>query len=117
MTERQLSFAERRDWLRLSLSENVGPASFRHLMARYGAPAAALAALPELSRKGGLSRPLRIYPREAAEADMERASDHGARFVVPGEPGYSDILRHIDASPPFLCIKGDSALTSRPAVG
>lgn len=116
MTASQLSFAERRDWLRLSLSENVGPATFRQLLARYLTPEAALAALPALSLKGGLSRPLRIYPKDAAEAELERAAEHGARFVVPGEAGYPELLRHIDGAPPILCIKGDDALAERPAV-
>ncbi len=116
MTARELSFAERRDWLRLSLSENVGPATFKQLLARYGTPEAALAALPALSLKGGLSRPLRIYSKDAAEADLERAAGHGASFVTPGETGYPDLLTHIDASPPMLCIKGVHAMAERPAV-
>ena len=66
-----LDNAQRRDWIRLSQSENVGPATFRQLIAKYGSAADALEALPELSTKGGLSRPLRIYAREAAEADLK----------------------------------------------
>ena len=66
--ERDLSPRERRDWLRLSLSENVGPATFKSLIARYGDAAAALAALPELSRKGGLSRPLRTLWRNGCRS-------------------------------------------------
>ncbi|MGQ0484789.1 MAG: DNA-processing protein DprA [Hyphomicrobiales bacterium] len=111
-----LSHEQRRDWLRLGKSENVGPATFRQLIARYGAPEAAIAALPELSRKGGLSRSLRVYGRDEAEADLERAAQYGARFVVPGEAGYPPLLRHIDGAPPFLCIKGEALLADKPAV-
>jgi DNA processing protein len=53
-----LSDRERRDWLRLSRSENVGPASFRVLMQRYGSAGKALevrrasrSARPSLSRR------------------------------------------------------------------
>ena len=112
----QLSHEQRRDWLRLAKSENVGPATFRQLIARYGAAEAAIAALPELSRQGGLARSLRVYGLDEADADLERAARYGARFVVPGEAGYPPPLRHIDGAPPFLCIKGDAAFAEKPAV-
>lgn len=114
--ERDLSPRERRDWLRLSLSENVGPATFKSLVARYGNPAAAIAALPDLSRKGGLSRPLRLYGEMDAEADLERAEEIGARAVVPGELDYPALLRHIDAVPPVLWIKGKAQFANAPAI-
>lgn len=111
-----LSHAQRRDWLRLAKSENVGPATFKQLLARYDSAEAAIAALPELSRKGGLARRLRVYGLDEADADIERAAQCGARFVVPGEAGYPPLLRYTDGAPPFLCIKGDAALAEKPAV-
>ena len=106
-----LDHKQRRDWIRLSQSENVGPATFRQLIARYGSAADAIEALPVLSTKGGLSRPLRIYSSEAAEADLERAFELGASFVVAGEPGYPPLLYHIANAPPLLCVKGNLALS------
>lgn len=111
-----LSNAERRDWLRLSRSENVGPASFRLLVERFGSAAQALAALPELSRRGGLNRSIRIYARDEAERDLERAEELGARFVGLNEPDYPPLLRHIDQAPPLICLKGTTDLFARPAV-
>jgi len=116
MARDQLDDKERRDWLRLIKSEHVGPATFRHLLARYGNAAAALAALPELSTRGGLSRPVRIYPAEAAEADIERAADLGARFIALVEPDYPPLLRHIDAAPALICVLGDAAFLQRAMV-
>ena len=113
---RDLSHAERRDWLRLSLSENVGPVTFRSLITRYGNAADAIAALPELSRKGGLSRPLRLYGEGNAEADLDHAESLGIKAVVPGEEHYPELLRHIDAAPPVLWIKGNSAHAQTQAV-
>ncbi|HEY5299708.1 MAG TPA: DNA-protecting protein DprA, partial [Acetobacteraceae bacterium] len=40
------------DHLRLARAEGVGPVTFRRLLARYGTPARALEALPDLSRVG-----------------------------------------------------------------
>jgi DNA processing protein len=111
-----LSNAERRDWLRLSRSENVGPASFRLLMARFGSAGAALDALPDLSRRGGLNRSIRVYGREEAERDLERADELGARFVGRNEPEYPPLLRHIEQAPPLICLKGRADLFAMPAV-
>ena len=113
---RLLDHQQRRDWIRLCQSEHVGPVAFRQLIAKYGGAANALAALPELSRKGGLSRPLRIYPIEQAEADMERAAQLGASFVVAGEPGYPALLHQIPGAPPLICVKGNLALSELTAV-
>jgi DNA processing protein len=112
----RLSNAERRDWLRLSRSENVGPASFRLLLDRFGSAGEALEALPGLSRRGGLNRSIRIYSRDEAERDLERTNELGARFVALDEPEYPPLLRHIDQAPPLICLKGRAELFAMPAV-
>lgn len=117
MTLRTLSHDQRRDWLRLSQSENIGPLTFHKLILRYGEAGEAIAALPELSRKGGLARPLRVCGRDAAEQDLENAAAIGARFVAWCEPDYPALLRTIDSAPPLLCMKGDADLGQRTAIG
>ena len=111
-----LDHNQRRDWIRLSQSENVGPATFRQLIGRYGSAAGALEALPELSVKGGLRRVLRVFPIDDAEAIMERAEELGASFVVAGEMGYPPLLHHIPGAPALVCVKGNLALAELQAV-
>ncbi len=111
-----LSDGQRRDWLRLIQSENVGPATFRKLLNRYGGAGAALQALPELSRRGGLRRPIRIYSEDAADRDLENAARIQARFVALGEPDYPPLLKHIDTAPPLICVKGILPAADRPCV-
>jgi DNA processing protein len=111
-----LTRQQRIDWIRLSQSENVGPQTFRSLITRFGGASAALAALPELSRSGGLKRPLRLLPSTEAEALLERAETLGASFVVAGEAGYPPLLHQIDGAPPLLCVMGDAALAALDSV-
>jgi DNA processing protein len=107
---------QRRDWLRLSLSENVGALAFHQLIRRYGNARNALRALPELAGRGGLKRPFRICTPEEADSYMHRIDALGARLVGVDEEEYPPLLRHIDSAPPLLCLKGDFACLRRPIV-
>lgn len=111
-----LSDEERRDWLRLSKSENVGPSTFKTLLKRFRTAGEALRALPDLTRKGGLSRAPRIYGKDAAERDMANAAAIGARFIAMGEPDYPPLLREADTAPPLICAKGDLTLLGKSGV-
>lgn len=110
------SFKERRDWLRLSRSENVGPQTFQVLLERYGDATTALEALPELSAKGGIRRTIKIYSAERAEADIEHADALDARFITWLDPEYPALLREIADPPPIICIKGTPDVLQRPMV-
>ena len=109
-----LSDAQRLDWLRLFRSDNVGPRTFRMLLNHYGDARAALAALPDLARRGGAQRSPRICSREDAEREMEAAHDLGVRFVALGEPDYPTRLKEIDDAPPLLAVLGEPSVFERP---
>jgi DNA processing protein len=113
ISDSTLSDAERLTRLRLLRSENVGPTTFRMLMRRFGTAQKALEALPELARKGGLTRPIKLCSEDDARADLERATEFGARFVAVGEAGYPKLLAEIDDAPPLLCVKGDLDIARR----
>lgn len=112
----RLTDRQRVDWLRLARSENVGPRTFRDLLNLYGGAAAALEALPELSRRGGL-RTIRIASREEAEREIALAARIGARFVALGESDYPDRLRRIASAPPIIAVLGRSDALRSPMVG
>ncbi len=103
---RELSDAERMDWLRLSRTENVGPITFFDLLRRFGTAAAALAALPDLARRGGGVRSIRVYSKRDAEREIEAATAAGAQLIARIEPGYPDPLAAIADPPPVLTVKG-----------
>lgn len=100
--------------LRLIRSEHVGPVTFRELINHCGGASEALAALPELSRRGGRQQPVRVCPRDKAEAELEAARAAGACPLFTIEPGYPPALAALDAPPPLLYAKGSTALLSRP---
>ncbi len=109
---RDLSFTERRDWLRLIRTQNVGPVSFRDLINRYGDAAAALDALPSLIRKKEIRPP---HP-DQVEAEMEYADRMGVRLICAIEPDYPKYLRALDPPPPVISVLGRVDLLHRPCV-
>jgi DNA processing protein len=112
-----LTDRQRIAWLRLIRSDNVGPATFRDLINHFGSAETALEALPELSRRGGSERSIRIATVADAEREIDSAYRFGARFIGIGEPDYPPALRQIDAAPPLIAVKGDLGVASLPAVG
>lgn len=112
----RLTDRQRLDWLRLSRSDNVGPKTFRELINLYGSAAAALEALPELTRRGG-GRTIRIATPAEAEREMARAQACGVHFVALGEKDYPARLRRIASAPPLLAVRGEASCLARPMVG
>jgi len=112
LTERQ-----RIAWLRLIRSDNVGPATFRDLINHFGSAETALDMLPELSRRGGSTRAIRVASLAEAEKELTFAHRFGARFVGIGEPDYPPALRQIDAAPPLLAVKGNLSVATIPSLG
>lgn len=112
----RLTDEQRLDWLRLIRSENVGPRTFRTLINHCGGARAALAALPDLARRGGASGPARICPREDAEREIEAARKLGAVFVALGEPEYPARLHGIYDAPPLIAVRGKIGALALPLV-
>jgi DNA processing protein len=113
---RPLSDGERLDWLRLIRSENVGPVTFYQLLGRFGSAADALAALPEIARRGGRSRALGIATKAEAERELQATTAAGAALVAWGESAYPPALAQIDDAPPLIAMKGDRRQTGKTAV-
>jgi DNA processing protein len=111
---RALSDAERRDWLRLARTDNVGPVAFAGLLARFGSAGRALDALPDFARRGG--RSLRPASVDQAEAELRAGENLGARLLAACEPDFPARLAAVDPPPPLLWTRGDADLLNRPAV-
>ena len=108
----ELSFSERRDWIRLIRTRTIGPVAFRDLIVRYGNAAAALDALPSLIRKKSVSIPT----LEQVEREMEYAEQMGVRLICAVEPDYPKYLKALDPPPPIISVLGDISHLHRPCI-
>lgn len=93
----------------------IGPVTYRQLIMRFGTPAAALAAVPDLARRGGGKVP---SIRSAADAEREIAAVEklGAKWLMIGQGLYPQILAELEDAPPLLTAKGDLGLLDRQAI-
>jgi DNA processing protein len=114
-TPTHLTDEQRIDWLRLIRSDNVGPRTFRSLINHFGSARTALARLPDLARRGGAARQMRICSEEDAKTEIEAGNAIGVSLVAPGEPGYPPRLALIDDAPPLLGVRGMHVL-ARPMI-
>ncbi|TYO91486.1 DNA-processing protein DprA [Oceanicella actignis] len=103
------------DVIRLARSRNVGPATFRALLARHGSARKALAALPELAGRGG-ARAYEVCPEDAAARELAAAEAVGAKLLALGAPDYPAALAQIPDPPPILWAIGRVELLARPCV-
>ena len=89
--------------------------TYHQLIARFGTPAAALAAVPDLARRGGGASP-KLCSREEAEREIAAVEKLGARYLVIGQGLYPRLLAELEDAPPLLVAKGNLALLDRMAV-
>src|SRR5262249_5393213 len=94
----------------------VGPRTFRALLKHYGGARAALAALPDLARRGGASRPPRVQLRAEAERELAARAALGVTMVGLSGSDYAQRLKMIDDAPPLLAVRGNRAALSAPMV-
>lgn len=110
----QLTDAQRLDWLRLIRTEGVGPRTFRGLINRFGSAAAALDALPDLTRRTG--KPTVPASKALAEREMAAAARLGVRYLAMGEPDYPKSLHATDTAPPLIALRGEVGAILKPSV-
>ncbi|HXA37770.1 MAG TPA: DNA-processing protein DprA [Phenylobacterium sp.] len=109
-----LSEAERRDWLRLARTENVGPVTFDQLIQRFGTAGRALEALPDLAKRGG--RRLTLAGDAAVDKELADGAALGARLIASCEAAFPRALAALDPPPPILWARGRVEMLDRSSV-
>jgi len=103
------------DRLRLLRTPGIGPVTFRQLIARFGAPSTALAAVPDLARRGGGNAPA-LRTVADTEREIARVQKLGGKFLAIGQGLYPRLLAELEDAPPLLIAKGNLNLLDRQAV-
>ena len=103
------------DRVRLIRTPGIGPITFRQLLLRFGSAGAALAAVPELARRGGGKAPP-IFSRSAAEREYAAVEKAGARYLFLGQGLYPQALAELENAPPLITVMGRLGLLDRPMV-
>jgi DNA processing protein len=116
MKRRSLSHAERRDWLRLARTQNVGPVTFAALIERFHSATFALEELPRLARRGGAAAGLRIPGEAEGERELDSTAKLGGRVIASIEPEFPSSLAAVDAPPPVITVLGKVDLLAREMV-
>jgi DNA processing protein len=101
--------------LRLLRSANIGPITWRQLIARFGTAEAALDALPMLAARGGGRAP-KIADAGSIRREIAAVEKLGARYLFLGDPGYPTLLAEIESAPPALILRGRLELAARTCV-
>jgi DNA processing protein len=106
---RTLARPERIAWARLARTPRIGPLTFTQLIAKYKTPAAALEALPRLSKQTPPAA-------ETIEAELDALDAMGARLIASCEPDYPPLLAQLDAPPPIIALRGDAKWLKRSTI-
>ena len=93
------------DRLRLIRTAGIGPIAFRQLLLRFGSPSEALAAIPDLARRGGGRAPS-LHTVAAAEREVAAVEALGARYLSIGQGLYPRALAELENAPPLVTVKG-----------
>ncbi|MEO1489679.1 MAG: DNA-protecting protein DprA, partial [Pseudomonadota bacterium] len=98
--------------IRLLRSPNIGPVTYRQVIARFGSAQAGIEALPDLGSRGKTPyRPARV---DRIEREIEAVRDAGARYLFHDQDGYPPLLAEIESAPPVLTCRGALELASQP---
>lgn len=100
--------------IRLLRSPNIGPVSYRQLLARFGTAAKALEALPDLGARG--KTPYRPAPKERIDREIEGVRAAGARYLFHDQPDYPGLLAELDSAPPIISCRGKLTLANQPCI-
>jgi DNA processing protein len=114
LSKSELTQAEAFARIRLLRSPNIGPVSYRQLIARFGSAGAALDALPDLASRG--RGPYRPASADSIEREVLAVRAAGARYLFHDQPDYPVLLGELDSAPPIVTCRGRLALASQPCV-
>lgn len=101
--------------IKLALSENIGPMTYKGLLSYFKNPLTALEHLPEFL-KNSRRKSIKIAPDSLVHQQIETAKKMGAEILILNAPGYPSLLKQIDDAPPILYVLGNRALLNNKCI-
>ena len=111
-----LSEQQKKEWMQLAFSENVGPITFHNLLNFFGTPKEALAHVNEFARRGGRTREIKIADERQVDEQLKMAQEFDTQIVVSGDKSYPKLLKKTTDMPPVLFVRGHFVLTQKNAM-
>ncbi len=100
--------------IQLLRSPNIGPVSYRQLLARFGGATSALAMLPDMGGRGG--KAYTPAKRERIEEEVLATKRAGAKYLFHDQPDYPPLLAQLDSAPPIITYRGRLELADAPCI-
>lgn len=97
---------EKKAWVRLAYTENVGPITFYQLLRRFKTASAALKQVPRIALRAGRSRALNIPDDQTLDSMLSLYEQKDVHLIAQCESAYPDFLRPLDDAPPLLAVRG-----------
>ncbi|MAR56473.1 MAG: DNA-protecting protein DprA, partial [Rickettsiales bacterium] len=102
------------DVLQLIRSEQVGSVTFFNLVSFYGSVPKAMEAIPELAKRGGRKKPLKLAERKKVEQEYQAVLKFGGTWLKYGDPHYPSLLTAASDAPPVIAVLGNPELLAHP---
>lgn len=100
--------------IKLALSENVGPITYRQIISYFKNAQAAIDNFSDFSSKR--RRLIKLASDGAVHQQLDMAEKLGAQLLVINTPEYPKLLSHIDDAPPILYAFGNTTLFERKCI-
>lgn len=107
---------EKYSWIKLALSENIGPITFKDLIRFFKTAENALYQVPEFSKRGGKTRPIKIASDASVEKQLEAADRLGASILTSNEKDFPFLLHQIEDCPPIIFTLGHQKLLKHKSI-
>ncbi|MEM6681826.1 MAG: DNA-processing protein DprA [Pseudomonadota bacterium] len=101
--------------LQLARTPRVGPVTYSALIRRFGSAKAALAALPELAKRGGGKAP-KPPARARIEDEIAALQEAGCKLLVKGSADFPPHLEALEDCPAVLTLRGHADLLNKPMI-
>lgn len=112
----QFSDREKYARLKLFLSDNIGPVTYRDLIRLCKSAENALEQIPAIIQRSTRKRTIKIASDEIVSRQFEMAQKLGVHILFQGEDDYPQMLNHLNSCPPILFAWGRKELLQRPSI-